>query len=146
MDIQFYASGAAPREAGASGSRGISGAGASFQDLLRQTASGETAELSDEFRGLPGKARLSEALYQAKLDMLEKMKRGREKEEEEEAWEDLMEYVDAWIETLREEGDLERTARATAALEARRTARPVKRKDPGDFLLEQLQAALCGQE
>ena len=69
---------------------------------------------------------------------------GKEKQEEEDAWNELMEYIDAWIESLREGADIERSARAYADLQARRSERPVEVKTTSDYLLEKLEAYLAG--
>lgn len=83
---------------------------------------------------------VSPTLYDAQIAMLEKMKQGKEKKEEEDAWDELMEYVDAWIATLRDEGDIEKSARACAAVSARaaEAERPAKRIRSEDVLLQAL--------
>ena len=53
-----------------------------------------------------------------------------------------MEYVDTWIESLREEGDIEKSARAYAAVEARKSKRPAMRRDTGDWVMEMMTEAL----
>ena len=55
---------------------------------------------------------------------------------------ELMEYVDTWIESLREEGDIEKSARAYAAVEARKSKRPAMRRDTGDWVMEMMTEAL----
>lgn len=114
-------------------------AGRSFQDLMRAAGS----ELpSAEARS--GHADMRSYLYEARLAVLENMERGKEKEEEEEAWDKLMEYVDAWIESLREEGDIEKTARAYAAVEALKVKCPAKRRDIGDWVIKMMKENLSG--
>ena len=54
-----------------------------------------------------------------------------------------MEYVDAWIETLRKEADIEKLARAHADLEAAREDAARDRKDLTDRLLERLSERLA---
>ena len=122
-------------------SAGRSGpAGPSFQDRLTQTAGkardtqAETVPTSSQ-TGLTGDELLS-ALFDLKLD---RMKLGKEKKEEEDAWNKLMAYLDAWIESLREEGSIEKVARAHAALSALQADAESGRKDLGDHLLEQLE-------
>ena len=73
------------------------------------------------------------------------MELSKEKTEEQQSWEKLMEYLDAWIESLQEDGaDIERSARAYAALQADLTEDKAGRKDLGDLLLERLAGALAG--
>lgn len=84
------------------------------------------------------KENLLSALADFKTSALERMEKAKENEEEQEAWEKLMKYLDAWIESLREEADVRKIARAHAALAALQTDRP----DLGDDLLEQLQNAI----
>ena len=85
---------------------------------------------------------LKAALYEARLAMLRKMEFGKEKEEEEQAWDEMMEYVDAWIDSLQDEGDLERSARAYAAVKARDAGRPARKITAADLLLKQLSESL----
>jgi len=67
------------------------------------------------------------------------MKLGKEKKEEQDAWEELMEYLDAWIKSLQDgSADIEEAARAYAAVKARVSGRPAQKKDPGDYLLDRL--------
>lgn len=77
--------------------------------------------------------------------MLDRMKLAKDKEEEEESWEKLMKYLDAWIESIREEdASIEKAARAYAALQAEMTDRPANRKDLAACLLERLTECLGG--
>lgn len=85
---------------------------------------------------------LLSVLCDAKLDMLTRMKLSKEKADEREDWERIMNYVDAWIETLREEADLEKIARAHADLEAAREDAARGRKDLTDQLLDRLSERL----
>ena len=122
-----------------------SAAGASFQELMEAMAGGTAPEgvtlgVSAEDRS--SHAAMMSALNQARFTILEKMKLGKEKEEEEEAWDELMEYVDTWIESLREEGDIEKSARAYAAVEARKSKRPAMRRDTGDWVMKMMTEAL----
>lgn len=81
-------------------------------------------------------------LYNAKLDMLKRMKQSREAAEEQEDWERLMEYLDAWIETIRKEADIEKTARAYADLKEAQEDAARNRKELADELLERLEKRL----
>lgn len=81
---------------------------------------------------------LLSALYGAKLDMLKRMKESREAAEEQEDWDRLMEYLDAWIETIRKEADIEKTARACADLKEAQENAARNRKDLADEILERL--------
>lgn len=85
---------------------------------------------------------LLSVLHDAKLDMLNRMKLSKEKADEREDWERIMNYVDAWIETLWEEADLEKIARAHASLEAAREDAARNRKDLTDQLLDRLSERL----
>ena len=67
------------------------------------------------------------------------MKKAKENQEEQEAWDKLMKYLDAWIESLREEADVRKIARAHAALTALQTEADSDRPDLGDYLLGQLE-------
>ena len=107
--------------------------------LYRPYASGASA------RGASGldhsafmKEDLLSALYGAKLDMLNRMKRSREETEEQEDWDRLMKYLDAWIETIRKEADIEKTARAYADLKEAQEDAARNRKDLADEILERL--------
>lgn len=74
--------------------------------------------------------------------MLGRMKEAKEKEEEEEAWNKLMKYLDAWIESLREEADVRKIARAHADLLAFQSEADSGRPDLGDYLLGQLEGMI----
>lgn len=87
---------------------------------------------------------LMSALYQARLTMLERMREGKEKAQEEKEWDHLMEQVDAWIDSLREEGDIERSARAYAAVKADEADRKRPRRRPADAILDMLAEQLQG--
>lgn len=126
-------------------SRQTAAAGASFQELMAAMAGGAAPEgvtLGVSAKDRSSHAAMMSALKEARFTILEKMKQGKEKEEEEEAWDELMEYVDAWIDSLREEGDIEKSARAYAALEARKTKRPAMRRDTGDWVMKVLSDSL----
>ena len=71
------------------------------------------------------------------------MKQAKENEEEQEAWEKLMKYLDAWIASLREEADVEKVARAHAALAALQSDAETDRQDSGDLLLARLTELLA---
>lgn len=85
---------------------------------------------------------LLSALAEFQSSALNRMKKARENEEEQEAWDKLMNYLDAWIESLREEGDIRKITRAHAALAALQTDAASDRKDPGSELLERLKTLL----
>lgn len=81
---------------------------------------------------------LLSALNGAKLSMLDRMKKSKEKTDEQEDWGRLMKYVDAWIETLREEASVEKVARAYSGLKAAEADAAAGKKDLGDYILDQL--------
>ena len=70
--------------------------------------------------------------------MLDQIILNKEKTEETQEWEKLMKYLDAWIESLMEEADAEKIARAQSALQAELTKDSSGRKNLDDHLLEQL--------
>jgi len=106
----------------------------SFQDQLARTAAKSSP--TQAAGRTPTRDELISALFSLKVD---RMKLGKEKKEEQDAWEELMEYLDAWIKSLQDgSADIEEAARAYAAVKARMTDDPAKRKDPSDYLLEQL--------
>ncbi len=90
--------------------------GPSFQERLAQTAAASRTSCSRESLV---KEDLLAALADTKTILLKQMKEGKEKAEEKVAWEKLMEYIDAWIESLREGGasvdEVKKAARAYAA-------------------------------
>lgn len=113
-------------------------AGASFQDRLLQTAAQATSAPA-----VPTKNSLLSSLFDLKKTMVERMKVSKEKTEEQQSWEKLMKYLDAWIESLREEGaDIEKSARAYAALQDDLTRDKSDRPDLADRLLEHLTVSL----
>lgn len=115
-------------------------AGASFQDRLLQTAA-QAASAGDS--GRTAQNSLLSSLFDLKKTMVERMKVSKEKTEEQQSWEKLMKYLDAWIESLREEGaDIEKSARAYAALQDDLTRDKSDRPDLADRLLEHLTASL----
>lgn len=137
---------------------------ASFQSQLEQTASaanrnasaraGENAaasgasSLSARSASAPDRGGLAEnellsTLADFQSSALERMKKAKENEEEQEAWEKLMKYLDAWIESLREEADIEKVARAHAALASLQSDAEAGRQDGGDYLLARLSALLA---
>lgn len=113
--------------------------GASFQEQLAQTAARASAPAGREAFT---KDSLLSALADFKSSALDRMKKAKENEEEQEAWEKLMKYLDAWIESLREEADVRKIARAHAALTALQSGAGSDRPDLGGYLLEQLQNAI----
>lgn len=127
-------------------------AGASFQDQLVQTS----AEAAKQTRpaGAPQESApfdysafmkndLLSSLSDFKASALDRMRKAKENEEEQEAWDKLMKYLDAWIESLREEADVEKISRAHAALTALQSEAESGRKDLGDYLLGQLEAIIA---
>lgn len=115
--------------------------------LYQDYASGTGASGRSVFRheSLAQKEDLLSALGAFQADMLDRMKLGKEKEEEKELWEKLMKYLDAWIESLREDGaDIEKSARAYAALSAELTEIKEGRKDLDDRILEKLEECFAG--
>ncbi len=114
----------------------------SFQDQLARTAARAGTTPAEAAVGrTPARDELISALFSLKV---ERMRLGKEKKEESDAWEELMEYLDTWIKSLQDgSADIEEAARAYAAVKARMTDRPVEKKDPGDYLLEQLTERFC---
>lgn len=84
------------------------------------------------------KESLLTSLSDFRTAVLDRMKKAKENEEEQEAWDKFMEYLDAWIESLREEADIRKIARAHAALTSLQSEADSDRPDLGDYLLEQL--------
>lgn len=113
--------------------------GASFQEQLVQTAAGVPAKTADAGRTALTKEALLSSLFDFKTSMLERMKKAKENEEEQEAWDKLIKYLDAWIESLREEGDVRKIARAHAALTSLQADAESERPSLGDYLLSQLE-------
>ena len=85
------------------------------------------------------KETLLSSLSDFRAAMLSRMKAAKENQEEQENWDKLMEYLDAWIESLRDEADIRKLTRAQAALAALQADAEADRKDPGGYLLEQLE-------
>lgn len=121
-------------------------AGSSFQDRLLQTAAqANPAPAAGSGRTAFTKNELLSSLFDLKSTMLERMKLSKEKTEEQQSWEKLMKYLDAWIESLQEDGaDIEKSARAYAALQKDLTEDKSGRKDLGDLILERLAGILAG--
>lgn len=115
--------------------------GPSFQERLAQTTEASRSAAPSSRNALQRDSLLS-SLSDFRSSLLEKMKLAKEKEEEQEAWDKLMEYLDAWIESLREEGDVRKIARAHAALTALQADAGSDRPDPGDYLLERLETLI----
>lgn len=115
-------------------------AGASFQDRLVQTAAqANPAPAGDPGRTAFKKDAVISSLSDFRTAVLDRMKKAKENEEEQEAWDKLMKYLDAWIESLREEADVRKVARAHAALTALQSEAKSDRPDLGDYLLGQLE-------
>lgn len=88
---------------------------------------------------------LLSGLSDFRASLLKRMEKAKENEEERDAWEKLMAYVDAWIESLREgNADMEKAARAYAALKADQADEENHRRDTADYLLERMSALLAG--
>lgn len=119
-------------------------AGASFQDRLLQTAAqANPAPAADS--GRAAKSSLLSSLFDLKSTMVERMRLSKEKTEEQQSWEKLMKFLDAWIESLQEDGgNIEKSARAYAALQDDLTKDKSDRPDLADYLLEHLTASLGG--
>lgn len=117
-------------------------AGASFQDQLA-AASAQT-KAPDTGRTALAKDSLLSSLFELKTSVLNRMKLSKEKTEETQEWETLMKYLDAWIESLQEgKADVQKSARAYAALQDELTKDNSGRKDLGDYLLERLEQSLA---
>lgn len=117
-------------------------AGTSFQDQLNAAA--VQAEAPDAGRAALAKDSLLSSLFALKTTVLNRMKLSKEKTEETQEWETLVEYLDAWIESLQEgKADVQKSARAYAALQDELTKDNSGRKDLGDYLLEQLEQSLA---
>lgn len=113
----------APKQAGPSGS--------SFQDQLNVAAKAAQTESAPD---------LLSALLDFRSTMLDRMKLNKEKKDEKEAWDRLMKYLDAWIESLREgSADIGKITRAYAALKAAEEDERTGRMDAGDHVLELLE-------
>ena len=116
---------------------------ASFQAQLEKTSAGAAQAPSRVDRGSLAQNDLFSALADFQSSALDRMKKAKENEEEQEAWEKLMKYLDAWIESLREEADIEKVARAHAALSALQSDAEPGRQDSGDQLLARLTELLA---
>ncbi len=166
MSIQGPLSAQTPAERRRSSLKPGGASRASFQAQLEQTASGVSAnrnvstckgENAADTGASPLSAQSAAALDRSGLmkndllsavadfqsSALERMKKAKENTEEQEAWEKLMKYLDAWIESLREEADIEKIARAHAALAALQSDAETGRQDDGDYLLARLSAILA---
>lgn len=126
-------------------------AGTSFLEQLAQTSAGAARQgraAGTAQAGAPDRSSfMKEAIFSDMSDfrtaVLDRMKKAKENEEEQEAWDKLMEYLDAWIESLREEADVRKLSRAHAALTALQTEAKSDRKDLGDYLLGQLESIIA---
>ena len=110
--------------------------------LYQSYASGNKTSVSRSASSLDHtrfmKEDIATVLYDAKLSMLDRMKKSKDKKEEREEWEKLMKQLDAWIESLREEADIEKIARAYADLKAKEADEKAGRKDLADHILDKL--------
>lgn len=117
-------------------------AGTSFQDQLVRTYAGTQAKsspVSAEHPGQTTKDTLLSALFDLKTSMLDRMKLSKEKTEEQQAWEKLMKYLDAWIKSLQDgNADIQKSAKAYADLQDALTKEKTGRNDLGSYILEQL--------
>lgn len=142
MDIQQISGTRSRAENPASAAGRGKPAGASFQAQLTQTTLDAQAK-KDAGRTALTKDALLSSLFDFKTSMLERMKEAKENQEEQEAWDKLMKYLDAWIDSLREEADVRKIARAHAALTALQADTASERPDLGDYLLSQLETLLA---
>lgn len=116
--------------------------GSSFQDQLNAATASKTGTAHTKAAPAAGQSGLSKdellsALFGLRSTMLDRMKLNKEKKDEKEAWDQLMKYLDAWIESLQEgSADIEKAARAYAALKAAEEDEKTGRKDAGDYLLD----------
>lgn len=117
----------------------------SFQAQLEKTSAGaaQAPSRSAADRGSLAQNDLLSTLADFQSSALDRMRKAKENEEEQEAWEKLMKYLDAWIESLREEADIEKVARAHAALSALQSDSESGRQDSGDQLLARLTELLA---
>lgn len=139
MSIQTLLSTQPKTESRASAAGRSKPAGSSFQDQLTAAS----AQAKDAGRAAPARDSLLSSLVELKTAVLNRMRLSKEKTEETQAWEKLMKYLDAWIESLREgKADVQKSARAYAALQDELTKDNSGRKDLGDYLLEQLEQSL----
>ena len=118
-------------------------AGTSFLEQLAQTSAGATRQTSAPDRSSFMKEAIFSDMSDFRTAVLDRMKKAKENEEEQEAWDKLMEYLDAWIESLREEADVRKLSRAHAALTALQTEAKSDRKGLGDYLLGQLESIIA---
>jgi len=139
MQMSIQPLGTAPAQTGSRGSVSPQTAptGSSFQELLTHSAAKTgSAQTETAAARTPTRDELISTLFSLKVDH---MRLGKEKEEEQDAWDDLMEYLDAWIKSLQDgTADIEEAARACAAAKARASGRSAGKKNPGDYLLEQI--------
>ncbi len=147
MSISSLTNAQAPTENRRPAARRGEPAGSSFQEQLVQSAA--KAQSAQKAAASPGreafmKDSLLTALSGVQRTMLDRMKLSKEKKEEQEDWDRIMKALDAWIESLREEADVEKTARAYASLQAAQADAESERKDLGDYILEQLSQRLAG--
>lgn len=146
MSIQGLGSTQSPAERRPAAGR-TQTAGSSFQDRLLQTAAQANpapAPAASSGRTALTKSELLSSLFDLKSTVLERMKLSKEKTEEQQSWEKLMKYLDAWIESLQEDGaDIEKSARAYAALQEDLTEDKADRKDLGSLILERLTGILA---
>lgn len=110
--------------------------------LYRPYASGAPGAAAPDHR-LFLKDRLLSGLSEFRSSLLERMREAKEDQEEQEAWDKLMEHLDAWIESLREEADVRRIARAHAALAALQADAGADRPDLGSYLLGRMEALIA---
>ena len=108
--------------------------------LYRPYASGASVQsaAAPEDHGAFVKEDLLSALYDARIDIFNRMKQRREKTEEQEDWDRIMKYLDAWIETIRKEADAQKIARAHADLRKAQEDAARNRKELADIILEEL--------
>lgn len=118
----------APERAGPSGP--------TFRDQLNAAMSGTARAGSAPASAGLSKDDLLSALLGFRSAMLDRMKLNKEKKDEKEAWDRMMEYLDAWIRSLQEgSADIEKAARAYAALKAAEEDERTGRMDAGGHVL-----------
>ena len=123
--------------------------GASFQDRLARTTAAAKQRPAAEPPQAPfdrsalTKNDLLSTLSDFKTSMLDRMRKAKENEEEQEAWDKLMKYLDAWIDSLREDNaDIRKSAKAYADLQSTLSDTDSGKKDLASCILEQLTQSL----
>lgn len=114
-------------------------AGFSFQEQLSAVSTQAQKEASP---AAPSRDDLLSALFSLKI---QRMQASKEVTEEQEDWEQLMDQLDAWVESLQENADIEKTARTCAAWAAAHMDTPaVKKGAASERLLEMMNSRFLG--